>query len=91
MKRYFIVGLAIVLALSLGAIFYGAWAEWFFTDTVLKDLAVSKWILGTFSGKGLAAVYSAVYNGCFMIPEILITCVAGAAVSNMKIIRKNKR
>ncbi len=25
MKRYFIVGLAIVLALSLGAIFYGAW------------------------------------------------------------------
>ena len=25
MKKYFMIGLAIVLALSLGAIFYGAW------------------------------------------------------------------
>ena len=73
-----------------GYLFYGAWAEWFFTDTVVKDLTVSKWILGTFSGKGLAAVYSAVYNGCYMIPEIVITAVAGAAVAPLSLIRKNK-
>ena len=73
-----------------GALFYGAWAEWFFTDTVVKDLAVSKWILGSFSGKSLAAVYSAVYNGCYMIPEIVITAVAGAVVANVPVIKKNK-
>ena len=73
-----------------GFLFYGAWAEWFFTDTVVKDLAVSKWILGSFSGKSLAAVYSAVYNGCYMIPEIVITAVAGAVVANVPVIKKNK-
>ena len=47
-----------------GMIFYGAWAEWFFTDTVIKDFAISKSIMENFSGTGLAAIYSAVYNGC---------------------------
>ena len=73
-----------------GALFYGAWAEWFFTDTVIKDLSVSKAIMENFSGAGLATVYSLVYNGCYMIPEIVITTVVGALIANVPIIKKNR-
>ena len=73
-----------------GALFYGAWAEWFFTETVAGDFAISKAILEKFSGASLAAVYSAVYNGCYMIPEIVITTVVGAIVANVPIIKKNR-
>ena len=73
-----------------GMLFYGAWAEWFFTETVFGELAVGKWILERFSGFGLAAVYSLVYNGCYMIPEILITMVCGAAVASMPQIQEGR-
>lgn len=71
-----------------GLLFYGAWAEWFFTDTVVADLAISKHILNTFSGTGLAAIYSLVYNGCYMIPEIILTTIGAAAISPLKSVRK---
>ena len=79
-----------VLALSLsylfhtlsGAIFYGAWAEWFFTESAAAALPFSKAIMENVSGAGLAALYSLIYNGCYMIPEILITAVAAGALGN---------
>ena len=58
-----------------GSIFYGAWAEWFFSDTVMAELSVSSWILEKFSGAGLATVYSLIYNACYMIPETVISVV----------------
>lgn len=60
-----------------GAIFFGAWAEWFFTDIMP---GIGGWVLDTFSGAGLAAVYSVVYNGLYMIPEIVLTTVLAAIV-----------
>ncbi len=87
--------LGAVLALSLryiahiisGYIFYGAWAEWFFTQD--NFYAIGGWILDSFSGKGLALVYSIFYNGLYMIPEIVITAVAAIAVSKLPVIKKN--
>ena len=87
--------LGAVLALSLryiahiisGYIFYGAWAEWFFTQE--NFYAIGGWILDSFSGKGLALVYSIFYNGLYMIPEIVITAVAAIAVSKLPVIKKN--
>ncbi|MBO4354541.1 MAG: energy-coupled thiamine transporter ThiT [Clostridia bacterium] len=73
-----------------GAIFYGQWAEWFFTDTIVKDLAVSAWIMSTFKGASLAVVYSFIYNGCYMIPEIIITSVAAVALTRIPQIKKEK-
>ena len=70
-----------------GAIFYGEWAEWFFTDTIVKDWAVSKFIMEHFSGTGLAIVYSIVYNGCYMVPEIILTSIGAAAVSAIPQVR----
>ena len=73
-----------------GALFYGAWAEWFFTDTVFKDFSISRAIMERFSGASLAAIYSFIYNGCYMIPEIIITASVGAAVANVPFIRNNR-
>lgn len=89
--------LGAVLALALryavhiisGAIFYGAFAEWFFTDTIIADLAFSKWIMENMSGGLLALVYSVIYNGCYMIPEIIITALAAVPVSRIPFV-KNK-
>ncbi len=58
-----------------GAIFFGTWAEWFFTDVMP---GIGEWVLPNFSGWSLAAVYSVVYNGLYMIPEIILTAVLAA-------------
>ena len=71
-----------------GAIFYGAWAEWFFTESAAKSLAISAWVMNTFSGAGLAAVYSIVYNGLYMLPEIIVTALCGYGISKIPTIQK---
>ena len=86
--------LGVVVALSLrylchilsGYIFYGAWAEWFFSQEGFY--AIGEKILGAFSGKGLALIYSIFYNGLYMIPEIIITAIVASGVSNISFIRK---
>ncbi len=86
--------LGVVVALSLrylchivsGYIFYGAWAEWFFSQEGFY--AIGDKILGVFSGKGLALLYSVFYNGLYMIPEIVITAICASVVANIKYIKK---
>ena len=69
-----------------GYIFYGAWAEWFFSQ---KDFySIGAWILNTFSGRWLSLIYSVFYNGLYMIPEIIITSVAAIGVSKIPNIKK---
>ena len=87
------LSLGVVIALSLrylahivsGFIFYGAWAEWFFSQE--NFYSIGGWILNSFSGKALALIYSVFYNGLYMIPEIVITVVAAIAVSKIPIIK----
>lgn len=67
-----------------GAIFFGSYAEWFFTDVF-----PSSTVLETFSGFPLALLYSVCYNGCYMIPEIIITSLAALAVGKLPAIKKN--
>ena len=87
--------LGTILALSLrycahimsGYIFYGAWAEWFFSQ---KDFySIGGWILNNFSGKALSLIYSVFYNGLYMIPEILITSIAALGISRIPQIKKH--
>jgi thiamine transporter len=83
--------LGVVLALSLryiahivsGYIFYGAWAEWFFSQE--NFYAIGAWILEKFSGNALALIYSIFYNGLFMIPEMIIT--AGDSGNDLGMLR----
>ncbi len=70
-----------------GAIFYGVWAEWFFTLEGIYEL-MGKVILDTFSGHSLSILYSLVYNGCYMIPEIIITPLVALVVLRIPSVRK---
>ncbi len=65
-----------------GWIFFGQWAEWFFTDpeTIGGATKLGEFVMSHFSGSGLAVAYSAVYNGLYMIPEIVVTAVVGAII-----------
>jgi thiamine transporter len=71
-----------------GTIFYGAWAEWFFLESAAKDFAVSAWVMNTFTGTGLSLAYSIIYNGLYMIPEIVLTAIASLAISKIPSIKK---
>ncbi len=87
--------LGAVVALSLrylahimsGYIFYGAWAEWFFSLEGIYDI-IGKTVLANFEGRTLALIYSICYNGCYMIPEIVITAIAAAIISRLPVVKK---
>ena len=86
--------LGVVLALSLryvahivsGYIFYGAWAEWFFTQDGFY--AIGDVIMSSAEGNALSFIYSVFYNGLFMIPEIIITAIAAVPICQIPAIKK---
>ena len=97
-SRYAEICLGAVVSLSFrymihiisGAIFFGAWAEWFFSDsTGLSQIHIfenfSRWIALNVSGNLLSVIYSVIYNGIYMIPEIIITAsVAPVILKHIK-------
>lgn len=72
-----------------GAIFYGAYAGWFFTQEGFYSIGEK--ILGTFSGSSLAIVYSIFYNGLYMVPEIILTTVVAAILGSVPQITGQKK
>ena len=72
-----------------GAIFYGAYAEWFFTQEGFYSIGEK--ILGTFSGSSLAIAYSIFYNGLYMVPEIILTTVVAAILGSVPQITGQKK
>ncbi len=68
-----------------GYILWGSYAESFFSS---MSNSFGDYVLGNFTGKGLALLYSAVYNGSFMIPEILISVIAVVALMAIKPVSK---
>lgn len=69
-----------------GAVFFGAWAEFFFTQEGFYSIGGT--IMENFSGTGLAVIYSVFYNGLYMLPELVLTCLAALAVSRIPYIAK---
>lgn len=55
-----------------GFLFFGTFASWFFGEVG----AFGEYMMGTFSGNLLFFLYSLIYNGCYLIPETIITAVA---------------
>lgn len=72
-----------------GFLFYGAWADWFFTESAAKDLAISGWIMEHLSGRGLALLYSLVYNALYMLPEIILTAAVAALIYRIPAVSKD--
>ncbi len=71
-----------------GYILYGAWAEWFFTQDGFYSWGQT--IMNTFSGNALSLVYSIIYNGFYMIPEIIITTIVATIIGQVPQITKTK-
>ena len=69
-----------------GVILWGSYAEWFFTEVMVNDTGKS--ILANFSGVKLAMIYSLIYNGSFMLPEIIITVFAVTILMTVKPLRR---
>ncbi len=74
----FALTLRYIIHIISGAVFFGTWAEWFFTQEGFYKIGET--ILNTFSGTSLALVYSVFYNGLYMIPEIIITAIVAPIV-----------
>ncbi len=69
-----------------GSIFFGQWAEWYFTQESFPQ-QIGSAVLEKFSGAGLAMIYSAIYNAMYMIPEIIGTVVVIIIIANIKPIK----
>ena len=70
-----------------GYILFSGWAEWFFTQEGFPAWGAA--LVGSLAPGMLGLVYSAVYNGMYMLPELVITMAAALIIGkNGKICRK---
>lgn len=74
--------------ITSGYILFGAWAEWFFTQEGFYSWGQT--IMNTYTGNALSLVYSIVYNGFYMIPEIIITTIVATIIGKIPQITKTK-
>lgn len=70
-----------------GYILFAGWAEWFFTQDGFPAWGAK--LVESVSPGVLGFLYSVVYNGMYMIPEIIITAVAALLIARVpKIVMK---
>ena len=68
------LGLRYVSHIASGYILFSGWAEWFFTQEGFPAWGAS--LVEALSPGMLGFVYSLVYNGMYMVPEMIFTAVA---------------
>ena len=64
-----------------GYILFSGWAEWFFTQEGFPGWGAA--LVGSLSPGMLGLCYSIVYNGMYMIPEMILTAIAGVLVAKI--------
>ena len=64
-----------------GYILFSGWAEWFFTQEGFP--AWGGQLVAELSPELLGLVYSLVYNGMYMLPELILTCVAAFFIAKV--------
>lgn len=74
-----------IMHIISGVIFFGSWASWFFGDaTGLSQIGIFKgfcnWVMANISPNIMSLFYSVIYNGCYMIPEIIITAIVAPII-----------
>ena len=73
--------------IASGYILFSGWAEWFFTQEGFPAWGAQ--LVESLSTEGLGLVYSVVYNGMYMLPEIVITAVVALLLGRVpKIVTK---
>ena len=70
-----------------GYVLFSGWAEWFFTQEGFPAWGAA--LVSNLSPELLGLVYSLVYNGMYMLPEMLITCLCALFIAKFpKLIAK---
>ena len=64
-----------------GYVLFAGWAEWFFTQEGFPAWGAG--LVESLSPEMLGLTYSVVYNGMYMIPEMLLTAVAAILVARI--------
>lgn len=81
------LGARYVAHIVSGYILFSGWAEWFFTQEGFP--AWGGQLVESLSPQMLGFVYSVVYNGMYMVPEIIITAVVSLLLARVpKIVTK---
>ena len=78
------LGTRYVAHILSGYILFSGWAEWFFTQDGFPGWGAA--LVASLSPEALGLVYSIVYNGMYMVPEMILTAIAAALIArNSKI------
>ena len=64
-----------------GYILFSGWAEWFFTQDGFPAWGAQ--LVGALSPAALGWVYSVVYNGMYMVPEMILTAAAAMLIGRV--------
>ena len=81
------LGARYVAHIASGYILFAGYAEWFFTQEGFPAWGAS--LVETLSPELLGFVYSVVYNGMYMIPEMILTAVVALLMARVpKIVTK---
>ena len=64
-----------------GYILFGGWAEWFFTQEGFPAWGAA--LVESLRPNALAFVYSLVYNGMYMVPEIILTAITALLIGRV--------
>ena len=65
-----------------GYILFSGYAEWFFTQEGFPAWGAQ--LVQSLSPAALGAVYSAVYNGMYMIPEMILTAIVAVLLAKVR-------
>ena len=73
--------------IASGYILFGSYAEWYFTQEGFPGWGAQ--LVASMSPEALGIVYSVVYNGMYMIPEIVLTAVVALILGRIpQIVKK---
>ena len=75
------LGLRYVAHIFSGYILFAGWAEWFFTQEGFPAWGAQ--LVAALDPALLGLVYSVVYNGMYMVPEIILTAIAAVAIARI--------
>ncbi len=75
------LGARYVCHICSGYILFGSYAAWFFTQEGFPAWGAR--LVESLSPNVLSIVYSVVYNGMFMVPELIITAVMALVISRI--------
>ncbi len=81
------LGARYVCHILSGYILFSGWAEWFFTQDGFPAWGAK--LVEALSPTALGWVYSIIYNGMYMIPEIILTAIVALILSRIpKVVTK---